>query len=256
MEVLLTTEGLISLFTLTLLEIVLGIDNIIFISIIAGKLPNEQRDKARTVGILMALGVRVLLLLGISWIISLQEPLFSLPFLKNIGIADADFSGRDLILLVGGLFLIAKSVAEIHDKLEGYGHGEQNVVPTSMAKAIVQIVLIDIVFSFDSILTAVGLVREVIIMIVAVVISLGIMLFAAKSIGDFVDRHPTLKMLALSFLVLIGFLLVVEGFGEHVSKGYVYFAMAFSLIVELLNMRVRKNTIKSQLLNTEETEKG
>ncbi len=248
MEALLTSQGLISLLTLTALELVLGIDNIIFISIIAGKLPGQQADRARNIGILLALGVRVLLLLGISWIISLKEPLVTIPFLQNLNM-DPGLSGRDLILLAGGLFLIAKSTAEIHDKIEGEGHGNKNVVATSMTKAIVQIVLIDIVFSFDSILTAVGLVDEVLIMIIAVVISLLIMLVAAKSISDFVNRNPTLKMLALSFLVLIGFLLVIEAFGEHVPKGYVYFAMAFSFVVEILNMRVRKKTIKQQLLD-------
>ncbi len=250
-EIFLTSEGLISLFTLTILEIILGIDNIIFITIIAGKLPGEQKDKARNIGILLALGVRILLLFGITWIIGLTEPIFSLPFLNSIDI-DPDFSGRDLILLFGGLFLIGKSTAEIHDKLEGEEHTGGNVVTRSLTKAIIQIVLIDIVFSFDSILTAVGLVKEISIMIAAVVISLTIMLFAAKSIGDFVDKHPTLKMLALSFLVLIGFLLVIEAFGEHVPKGYVYFAMAFSFIVEMLNIRIRRKTIKESLVGDEE----
>ncbi|MEM1136233.1 MAG: TerC family protein [Bacteroidota bacterium] len=250
-EIFLTSEGLISLFTLSILEIILGIDNIIFITIIAGKLPDHQKDKARNIGILMALAVRIVLLFGITWIISLQDPLFSLPFLEALGV-DAGFSGRDLILLAGGLFLIAKSTAEIHDKLEGEEHSQGNVVAKSMVKAIIQIVLIDIVFSFDSILTAVGLVKEIAIMIAAVIISLTVMLFAAKSIGDFVEKHPTLKMLALSFLVLIGFLLVIEGFGEHVPKGYVYFAMAFSFIVELLNMRIRKKTIKETLVGNED----
>lgn len=253
-DIFFTSEGLISLFTLTILEIILGIDNIIFITIIAGKLPEEQRDKARNIGILMALGVRILLLFGITWIIGLTEPIFTLSILESIDV-DPDFSGRDLILLLGGLFLIGKSTSEIHDKLEGVEHGEGNVVAKSMTKAIIQIVLIDIVFSFDSILTAVGLVKEISIMIVAVVISLSIMLLAAKSIGDFVEKHPTLKMLALSFLVLIGFLLVIEGFGEHVPKGYVYFAMAFSFIVELLNLKVRKKTIKANLVGEEKKTK-
>lgn len=246
-EVFLTSEGLVSLFTLTILEIILGIDNIIFITIIASKLPTDKRDKARNIGILMALGVRILLLMGITWIIGLTDPIFSLPFLEAVEI-DPDFSGRDLILLGGGLFLIGKSTAEIHDKLEGEEHADSGVVAKSLVKAVIQIVLIDIVFSFDSILTAVGLVKEIAIMIAAVIISLTIMMFAAKSIGNFVEKHPTLKMLALSFLVLIGFLLVIEAFGEHVPKGYVYFAMAFAFIVETLNMKVRKNTIKDTLV--------
>jgi len=248
MEALFTSAGLISLLTLTALEIVLGIDNIIFISIVAGKLPPSQRDKARNIGILLALLVRILLLLGITWIIGLQEPIFSLGFLESLEM-DPAFSGRDIILLIGGLFLIAKSTAEIHDKLEGSEHEQSNVKALGLGHAIFQIVLIDIVFSFDSILTAVGLVKEVAIMITAVVISLGVMLLFAKRIGNFVEKHPTLKMLALSFLVLIGFLLVIEGFGEHVPKGYVYFAMAFAFIVEMLNMRIRKNTIKQGLVD-------
>ncbi|MBX2843937.1 MAG: TerC family protein [Flammeovirgaceae bacterium] len=247
MAELLTTAGLISLLTLTCLEIILGIDNIIFISIVANKLPDHQRDKARNIGIILALVVRILLLLGITWIIGLQEPIFSIGFLEAIDV-DPDFSGRDLILLGGGLFLMAKSTAEIHDKIEGHEEKAAKVITTSLAKTIFQIVIIDIVFSFDSILTAVGLVKNVTIMITAVVISLTIMLFAAKSIGDFVEKHPTLKMLALSFLVLIGFLLVIEAFGEHVPKGYIYFAMAFAFIVEILNMKTRKNTIKQDLL--------
>ncbi|WP_020527807.1 TerC family protein [Flexithrix dorotheae] len=253
MAEILTTAGLISLFTLTCLEIILGIDNIIFISIVANKLPPHQRDKARNVGIILALVVRILLLLGITWIIGLQEPIFSISFFETIHV-DPDFSGRDLILLGGGLFLMAKSIAEIHDKIEGHEEKTTKVFTASMAKTIFQIVIIDIVFSFDSILTAVGLVKNVTIMITAVIISLSIMLFAAKSIGDFVERHPTLKMLALSFLVLIGFLLVIEGFGEHVPKGYIYFAMAFAFIVELLNMKTRKNTIKQELLQGAEVE--
>lgn len=250
MEVLLTSEGLISLFTLTLLEIILGIDNIIFISIISSKLPADQQGRARSIGILVALGVRIALLFGITWVIGLKEPIFSLPFLSYIGL-DPDLSGRDLILLGGGLFLIGKTTTEIHDKLEGHEEKDRKIIRVSIVKAIIQIVLIDIVFSFDSILTAVGLVKEVSIMIVAVVISLTVMLIFAKSISDFVDRHPTIKMLALSFLVLIGFLLVVEAFDVHVPKGYVYFAMAFSFIVEMLNMRLRKSSLAQQIKDEE-----
>ncbi|MDW7695802.1 TerC family protein [Flammeovirgaceae bacterium SG7u.111] len=248
MSEMLTSAGLISLLTLTLLEIILGIDNIIFISIVAGKLPESQRGKARSIGILLALGVRILLLLGITWIIGLQEPLIELGFLEIFGL-DPNLSGKDLILLIGGLFLMGKSVAEIHDKIEGEHHDSPKAKVNSLGKAIIQIVLIDIVFSFDSILTAVGLVKNVAIMITAVIISLSVMLFFAKAIGDFVEKNPTLKMLALSFLVLIGFLLVVEGFGEHIPKGYVYFAMAFAFIVEMINMRVRKKTIRQELLD-------
>lgn len=249
MEELFTSAGIISVITLTVLEIILGIDNIIFISIVSNKLPEHQQDKARSIGILLALVVRIGLLYGITWIIGLQEPFFTIPFLESIHV-DPEFSGRDLILLGGGLFLMGKSTAEIHDKLEG----EEEELPKSkkvkkVSSAVLQIVLIDIVFSFDSILTAVGLVKNVIIMIVAVIIALSVMLAFAKRISGFVDKHPTIKMLALSFLVLIGFLLVVEGFGQHVPKGYVYFAMAFSFIVEMLNLRSRKRTIRSQLLS-------
>ncbi|MEN7547480.1 TerC family protein [Rapidithrix thailandica] len=254
MEVLFTSAGLISLLTLTALEIVLGIDNVIFISIVSNKLPAHQKDKARTLGILIALVVRVALLFGITWIIGLKEPLFSLGFLEGLNM-DPHFSGRDLILLGGGLFLIAKSTAEIHDKLEGHEEGgAAKTVGLTLWKAIVQIVLIDIVFSFDSILTAVGLVQEILIMIIAVVIALIVMLVFSKGIADFVENHPTIKMLALSFLVLIGFLLVVEAFDVHVPKGYIYFSMAFALLVELLNLRMRKKTIKTQLTHPE-TEK-
>ncbi len=250
MEEIFSSAGLISIFTLSILEIILGIDNIIFISIISGKLPKEHQDRARNIGILLALVVRVGLLFGIAWIIGLQDPLFSLPFLEEFHM-DPHFSGRDLILLGGGLFLMAKSTSEIHDKLEGVEESHQGASkrrPARLWNAILQIILIDIVFSFDSILTAVGLVKNVAIMIIAVVIALLVMLAFAKRIADFVEAHPTIKMLALSFLVLIGFLLVVEGFGQHVPKGYIYFAMAFSFTVEALNMRLRKKTIRASLL--------
>jgi predicted tellurium resistance membrane protein TerC len=239
-DVLLSSEGIISLLTLSLLEIVLGIDNIIFISILAGKLPLEQQGKARTIGISLALLVRIALLFGITWIVSLTNPLF---YVFEIG-----FSGRDIILFLGGLFLLAKSTTEIHHKLEGVDESQEvNLKRLTLRNAIIQIILLDIVFSFDSILTAVGLVDEIIIMIVAVTISLGVMLIFAKSIGDFVNRHPTVKMLALSFLLMIGLLLVVEAFHQHVPKGYVYFAMAFALFVEVLNLRATKKSKPVQL---------
>ena len=231
----------ISLLTLTLMEIVLGIDNIIFISIVAGKLPVEQQGKARTIGLMLALIFRVILLLFISYIVGMKDPLFTLdlPF----GFDDFAVTGRDLILLGGGLFLIAKSTTEIHGKLEGEeeDHTVKKVV-TSLGKVIFQIILIDIVFSFDSILTAVGLVDHVTIMIIAVVISMGVMLAFSKAISDFVNNRPTIKMLALAFLIMIGFMLVLEALHQHVPKGYIYFAMAFSLSVELLNQRLRKKT--------------
>jgi predicted tellurium resistance membrane protein TerC len=249
LQELLTTEAIISLLTLSLLEIVLGIDNIIFISIVADKLPKEQQGKARTVGILLALIVRVGLLFAISWIVSLKEPLF---YAFKMG-----FSGRDIILFLGGLFLLAKSTTEIHHKLEGDEGEATSRKVVSLRSAIIQIVLLDIVFSFDSILTAVGLVDNVYIMIIAVVIALGVMLAFAKAISNFVNNHPSIKMLALSFLIMIGLLLVAEAFHVHVPKGYVYFAMAFSLLVEMLNLRLDKkknNSVKlrNKYVTTEE----
>lgn len=236
----------ISLLTLTFMEVVLGIDNIIFISIVAGKLPASEQGRARTIGLMMALVFRILLLLSISWIVSLKDPLFTinLPWGEN----DFGVTGRDLILLAGGLFLIAKSTTEIHHKLEGeIEEPGATKVYHSLNRVIIQIVLVDIVFSFDSILTAVGLVDEVIIMIIAVIISMGIMLAFSKYIADFVNDHPTIKMLALSFLIMIGFMLVLESLHTHVPKGYIYFAMFFSLLVEMLNMRLRKSTDPVQL---------
>ena len=236
----------ISLLTLTFMEVVLGIDNIIFISIVAGRLPVAQQGRARTIGLLLALVFRILLLLSISWIVSLKDPLFTinLPWGEN----DFGVTGRDLILLAGGLFLIAKSTTEIHHKLEGEIEDPSTPkVYQSLNKVIIQIVLVDIVFSFDSILTAVGLVDHVIIMIIAVIISMGIMLAFSKYIADFVNNHPTIKMLALSFLIMIGFMLVLESLHQHVPKGYIYFAMFFSLLVEMLNMRLRKKTEPVQL---------
>ena len=222
----------IGLLTLTVLEIVLGVDNIIFISILAGKLPEENRARARRLGLLGAFFSRLLLLLGIAWVVQLTTPLFTV---LGVGV-----SGRGLILIVGGLFLIAKATHEIHDKLEGGGeHSAAKKVARSLVAVVAQIMVIDIVFSLDSVITAVGMVDEVAIMIAANVIALGIMLVAAGPISSFVDRHPTVKMLALSFLVLIGTNLVAEGLGQHIPKGYTYFAMAFSVIVEMLNIRVR-----------------
>ncbi|MBY6064881.1 TerC family protein [Pseudidiomarina sediminum] len=225
-------EAWIALATLTALEVVLGIDNIIFISILVGRLPAHQRHKARQLGLLLAMGMRILLLLSIVWVMGLTEPLFS--------VFDFSFSGRDLILFFGGLFLLGKSTLEIHHSLEGVEEHHSSGKAATFGAIIAQIAVIDIVFSLDSVITAVGLVDYVAVMIIAVVIAVLVMMLAAKAIGDFVDRHPTIKMLALSFLILIGFTLMGEGLGFHVPKGYVYFAMAFSLLVELLNIRVRK----------------
>ena len=227
-------EAWIALATLTALEIVLGIDNIIFISILSSKLPVAQQGKARQLGLILAMGMRILLLLSISWIVKLTNPLFS--------VMGRGFSGRDLILLGGGLFLIAKATHEIHHKLEGIeGESSKKVIP-SFSGVIVQIMLLDIVFSLDSVITAVGMARDLAVMIIAVIISVAVMMFAAKPISDFVEQHPTLKILALSFLMLIGTTLVGEGTGMHIPKGYVYFAMAFSVFVEMLNLRMRAKT--------------
>jgi predicted tellurium resistance membrane protein TerC len=231
MEWMTTAEGWIALVTLTVLEIVLGIDNIVFISILAGKLPSGQRDRARQVGLALAMLMRIALLLSITWVMRLTDPLFTA--------AGQEISGRDLILLVGGLFLLAKSTHEIHTKLEGEaGHGSARVRP-SFTSVIVQIMLLDIVFSLDSVITAVGMAEDVAVMIAAVVIAVGVMLMAAGSISAFVERHPTVKILALSFLLLIGFSLVADGLGQHIRKGYIYFAMGFSIFVEMINLRVR-----------------
>lgn len=243
---LLTTESIISLLTLALLEIVLGIDNIIFISIVSDRLPKEQQKKARTIGILLALIVRIGLLFAISWIVSLKDPLF---YAFDIG-----FSGRDIILFLGGLFLLGKSTTEIHHKLEGEEESDASRKVTGFRSAIIQIVLLDIVFSFDSILTAVGLVDNVLIMIIAVVIALGVMLIFATAISNFVNTHPSIKILALSFLIMIGLLLVAEAFHVHVPKGYVYFSMAFSLGVEMINLRLDKKKGKAVKLHDRYTQ--
>jgi predicted tellurium resistance membrane protein TerC len=222
-------EAWIALGSLTLLEVVLGIDNIVFISILSNKLPEDQRASARRVGLAMALIGRILLLLSISWIMTLTAPLFEV-------LAHA-FSGRDLILVIGGLFLIGKATTEIHDKLEGDdGHGG-GVGTASFASVIAQIFLLDVVFSLDSVITAVGMADDVEVMIVAVTIAIGVMMVSAESISSFIGDHPTVKMLALSFLLLIGVTLVAEGMGQHIPKGYIYSAMGFSLLVELLNLR-------------------
>lgn len=230
----LSADGLIGLVTLIVMEIVLGIDNIIFISILAGKLPAQQQEKARSIGLTLALVIRIALLFCISWIVGLKEPF--------ITVMNHGFSGRDIVLLIGGLFLMAKSTSEIHGKIQHEEHAEgSNAKKMTLNMAIAQIIGLDIVFSFDSILTAVGLVDHVSIMIIAVIVSMLVMLAAAKSVSDFVNKHPTIKMLALAFLLMIGFMLTIEAFHYEVPKGYIYFAMAFSLIVELLNMRMRSS---------------
>ena len=218
--------------TLTVLELVLGIDNIVFISILAGKLPPEQQSRARYIGLALALIMRVILLFSLTWVIGLTAPLFT--------VFGQEISGRDLVLLVGGLFLIAKSTHEIHGSLEGEEGHKTAKVYASFAGVLVQIALLDIVFSLDSVITAVGMVDRIEIMIAAVVVSIVFMMGFAKPIGEFVQRHPTVKMLALSFLLLIGVTLIAEGFDQHIPKGYIYFAMAFSVLVEVLNMRLRK----------------
>jgi predicted tellurium resistance membrane protein TerC len=232
MDAFFTTAGLLALVTLTFLEIVLGVDNVIFISILAGKLPAAQQDRARRTGLLAAMVMRVLLLVSIAWIVRLTAPLFSV-----LGRA---VSGRDLILIAGGLFLLAKATLEIHERLEGEeGHSSTRVAPTFGA-VIFQIMALDIVFSLDSVITAVGMADDISIMIAAVVLSVAVMMVSAGSIGVFVDRHPTVKVLALSFLLMIGVSLVADGLGLHIPKGYIYFAMGFSVFVEAINLRVRK----------------
>ncbi|MEW6512732.1 MAG: TerC family protein [Pseudomonadota bacterium] len=235
-ELLANPEIWIAFFTLTALELVLGIDNIIFISILVDKLPKEQREIARRIGLFLAMFMRIALLLLLSWIVGLTAPLFSL--------FGYDVSGRDLILILGGLFLIWKSTGEVHQLLEGESGGESRHVASSFTAVILQIMVIDLVFSLDSIITAVGMVSEVAVMIAAVVASVGLMMVFASAIGRFVSEHPTIKMLALSFLVVVGVVLIADGFGHHVPKGYIYFAMAFSVSVEMLNIRMRKKATK------------
>ncbi|MCK5572712.1 MAG: TerC family protein [Bacteroidetes bacterium] len=235
-------EGWAALLTLTALEIVLGIDNIVFISILAGKLPARQQPKARTVGLGFAMVTRIALLLSITWIMRLTEPLFE--------VVGQEISGRDIIFILGGLFLLAKSTHEIHDSLEG---AEKSAGPTGVSSfmgVVIQIGILDIVFSLDSVITAVGMARHVSIMITAIVIAILFMIAFAGAVSSFVHRHPTVKMLALAFLVLIGVTLIAEGFGQHVSKGYIYFAMAFSVFVEMLNMRFRKVRVEPVALRS------
>jgi predicted tellurium resistance membrane protein TerC len=231
MDALLTTDGLLALATLTALEIVLGVDNVIFISILAGKLPAHSRANARRVGLGAAMLMRILLLFSLAWIIRLTAPLFT--------IAGQEISGRDLILLGGGLFLLGKATLEIHERLEGHeAHGRPPAAP-SFGAVIFQIMLLDIVFSLDSVITAVGMADDLAVMVVAVILAVGVMMVSAGSISDFVSRHPTVKILALSFLLLIGMSLIGEGFDLHIPKGYIYFAMGFSVFVEMINLRVR-----------------
>lgn len=242
MENIFTSQNLIALLTLTFLEIVLGVDNIVFISILAGKLPGEQANRARMIGLAAAMITRILLLISISWVVGLTAPFFS--------VMGFDVSGRDLILLIGGVFLLAKSTREIHDRLEGEEeHGKAQATP-SFSGVIVQIALLDLVFSLDSVITAVGMANALWVMITAVVVSVGIMLLASRTIMDFVNRHPTVKMLALSFLLLIGFTLVVEALHWHIPKGYIYFAMGFSMLVEILNQRAGRAKRKPVQLHT------
>lgn len=236
-------DALVALFTLTMLEIVLGVDNVIFISILAGKLPPEQQTRARNLGLTLALVTRILLLLSISWIAGLTQPLFTVPLVNQ------DVSGRDLILLGGGLFLLAKATYEIHERLEGEGHQEGGATAVaSFTSVIIQILILDVVFSLDSVITAVGMADDIGVMITAVVIAIAVMLFSAGAISSFVNKHPTVKMLALSFLLLIGFSLVAEALHFHIPKGYIYFAMGFSVLVEVLNLQssARKKKARAQ----------
>ena len=231
MEWLLDPQAWLALATLTALEIVLGVDNIIFISILCGRLPEGERARARTIGLILAMLTRLGLLFSLAWIMTLTAPLFT--------ITSKELSGRDLILIGGGLFLLWKSVHEIHNSLEGEEEGHAGAGAATFGAVIAQIAVVDIVFSLDSVITAVGMVKEIGVMVSAIVISVGVMLFAAAPIGAFVDRHPTIKMLALSFLILVGMALVGEGWDFHIPKGYIYFAMAFAVAVEMLNLRVR-----------------
>jgi len=231
MEWLLDPHAWLALATLTALEIVLGVDNIIFISILCGRLPVHERAKARSIGLVLAMLTRLGLLFSLTWIMTLTAPLFAV-FGKEV-------SGRDLILIGGGLFLLWKSVHEIHNSLEGEEEGQAAAAAATFGAIITQIAIVDIVFSLDSVITAVGMVKEIAVMVIAIILSVGVMLFAAGPIGEFVDRHPTIKVLALSFLILVGVALIGEGWDLHIPKGYIYFAMAFAVAVEMLNIRMR-----------------
>lgn len=232
LEWIVNPEAWIALITLTSLEIVLGIDNIIFISILVGRLPEKERNRGRTIGLALAMIARIILLLSLTWVMGLTANLFE--------IFSVEISGRDLILILGGLFLLAKSTHEIHNSLEGQEESHESKARVSFLNVLIQISLLDIVFSLDSVITAVGLAKDVEVMIIAIIIAVGVMMVSAKSLGEFVDTHPTIKMLALSFLILVGVSLIGEGFEMHIPKGYIYFAMAFSIGVEILNMKIRK----------------
>ena len=236
MELLTDPQAWVAFLTLTLLEIVLGVDNVIFISILSSRLPKSQQQRARTLGLILAMLTRIALLFSLTWISRLTNPLFTM--------MGQEISGRDLVLLLGGLFLLAKSTHEIHVKLEGESGSASARVAPSFRSVIIQIMLLDIVFSLDSVITAVGMVSQLPIMVAAVMVAVGFMMLFARSISDFVDRHPTIKMLALSFLILIGVSLIAEGLDQHIPKGYIYFAMAFSVGVEMLNLRIRRNAEK------------
>jgi predicted tellurium resistance membrane protein TerC len=238
LEMFTSPELLVALLTLTVLEIVLGVDNVIFISILSAKLPKDQQQRARRVGLMGAMLMRIALLFSLSWMARLTTPLF--------GLMGHDFSGRDLILLFGGLFLLAKATYEIHDKLEGEeGHASGKVAATFVS-VITQVMILDIVFSLDSVITAIGMADNLWVMVTAVVLAVVVMLLAADSISDFVEKHPTVKILALSFLILIGMSLVADGLGQHIGKGYIYFAMGFSVFVEMINIRIRDQRKKNE----------
>ncbi|MCG9896147.1 MAG: TerC family protein [Fimbriimonadaceae bacterium] len=245
----------IAFFTLLVLELVLGVDNVIFISILSGKLPEHQRKKAFQIGLSLALVLRLALLFSIFWIMQLDKTLFTLPFLGAINEKAADITGKDLVLLAGGLFLIWKAVKEIHEKLEGEAH-ERTIGEVTFTSVIVQILVLDLVFSIDSVITAVGMVREVSVMVAAIVIAVLVMLTIAQTLADFVQKHPTVKMLALAFLVLIGVTLLAEGTGNKIPKGYIYFSMAFSVAVEMLNLRMKSKKQAVKLHNRFEDGNG
>jgi predicted tellurium resistance membrane protein TerC len=245
MEIFAHAETWLALLTLTFFEVVLGIDNIIFISIVSNRLPEEYRARTRNIGLLLAMGVRVLLLLTITWVMKFTEPLFNVPHLIS---EDGSISGRDLILIFGGLFLIAKSTREINHEMEGEDELDQGSTgkKVNVSGVIVQIILLDVIFSFDSILTAVGLTNEIIIMIIAVVLSIGIMMIFSGKISEFIHKHPTMEVLALGFLILIGFMIFLEGLGKEIPKGYIYFAVVFSMLIEMVNIRVRNRRKKAK----------